>query len=666
MKFIKILTATILFILSVDAATAGERPSMSYGVYGSFNSVMHSAGFPSLPGMNTCCRQYNDATGSGFSGGILLRGEVSEKTSWQLRAGYTVLGGQWEEQEVIGNVYDANWNTTEAVSSYNLDATLGLAELSPMIAYEPFTFPLELRLGVNIGYFVQSDFSNSEELISPTDARFSNGSRFYDNEGSIEELTTPFMAAIAMLGYDIELSRTMILSPEIGYSFNFLDITSEEEWKAHSLRVGVSLRYWGEEPLSEPAPTPPPPSVPLPPPPPDTPKPVLSVIALAMDEQGNQNNISQMRIREYLSRQVHPLLPYIFFDHNSSEIPARYDKLSLVERFAFNEKNFYNVSTLDVYHNILNIIGSRMNENKKASITLTGCNAGAAENNDKELSRARAESCKEYLVNIWDIEANRIKVEYKNLPSLPSNIQETDGLQENQRVEIGGLDYDLMEHLTVRDTIRETSPPIIAFVTTVKAYSELDKWKIEARQEGGMSKEFTGEGTPPSVVKWDVGNDKNYDFIPQADMVYKLIVESGSEKWESGDMKLPIDAFKIERTETTEIMAGNDKEYDKFSLISFGYNSSELDSRHKEIVRLARSKLKPDSKVSIIGYTDRTGDDAHNLQLSLKRALSTAKALGVALETAVGKGEENPMFSNELPEGRFYNRTVYINIENKK
>jgi outer membrane protein OmpA-like peptidoglycan-associated protein len=69
--------------------------------------------------------------------------------------------------------------------------------------------------------------------------------------------------------------------------------------------------------------------------------------------------------------------------------------------------------------------------------------------------------------------------------------------------------------------------------------------------------------------------------------------------------------------------------------------------------------------IDIYGYTDSTGSEAYNLTLSEKRASSVARYLEsqkVVSQRIVtrGKGESNPVASNDTPEGRSLNRRVEI------
>jgi outer membrane protein OmpA-like peptidoglycan-associated protein len=71
--------------------------------------------------------------------------------------------------------------------------------------------------------------------------------------------------------------------------------------------------------------------------------------------------------------------------------------------------------------------------------------------------------------------------------------------------------------------------------------------------------------------------------------------------------------------------------------------------------------------VSIEGFTDSTGTDSYNLDLSLRRANAVRLALiemGVPAERIVahGNGKEYPVASNDTASGRQLNRRVEIVI----
>jgi outer membrane protein OmpA-like peptidoglycan-associated protein len=76
----------------------------------------------------------------------------------------------------------------------------------------------------------------------------------------------------------------------------------------------------------------------------------------------------------------------------------------------------------------------------------------------------------------------------------------------------------------------------------------------------------------------------------------------------------------------------------------------------------------PDRPIVVEGYTDSQGNDDKNQQLSQRRAESVREYLerrGIGPERlrAVGKGEANPVASNDTAEGRASNRRVEIIVD---
>jgi len=97
-----------------------------------------------------------------------------------------------------------------------------------------------------------------------------------------------------------------------------------------------------------------------------------------------------------------------------------------------------------------------------------------------------------------------------------------------------------------------------------------------------------------------------------------------------------------------------------------------------ELTPLARQKLDQvakalndtDQQITIAGYTDSQGNDATNLRLSQDRADSVRAYLvqqGVSSDRvkSIGKGEADPIASNDTAEGRANNRRVEIVLEKK-
>ncbi len=100
--------------------------------------------------------------------------------------------------------------------------------------------------------------------------------------------------------------------------------------------------------------------------------------------------------------------------------------------------------------------------------------------------------------------------------------------------------------------------------------------------------------------------------------------------------------------------------------VNFAFDSATLTSEAKSILDNAAQTInsRSDASITVEGHTDSNGPDAYNQGLSERRANSVKNYLvskGVTASiTAVGKGEMNPVSSNDTREGRAANRRVDV------
>ena len=129
--------------------------------------------------------------------------------------------------------------------------------------------------------------------------------------------------------------------------------------------------------------------------------------------------------------------------------------------------------------------------------------------------------------------------------------------------------------------------------------------------------------------------------------------------------------------EQAAIMEGVRREKDALIItfksdVMFDTNSSIIKSAayaSGEIDRVAQILNRyPDTTIKVVGYTDSTGSESYNQQLSEQRANAVKNALVVknvqaARISALGMGESNPIADNATEGGRQINRRVAIIIE---
>ncbi len=103
--------------------------------------------------------------------------------------------------------------------------------------------------------------------------------------------------------------------------------------------------------------------------------------------------------------------------------------------------------------------------------------------------------------------------------------------------------------------------------------------------------------------------------------------------------------------------------------INFKFDSSEIQPSSSEILDRAVASLNEskDVAVRIEGHCDSTGGEAYNQLLSERRANAVQAYLvahGIAAErlSTVGKGESQPVASNDSEEGRYQNRRVEFHV----
>jgi len=101
--------------------------------------------------------------------------------------------------------------------------------------------------------------------------------------------------------------------------------------------------------------------------------------------------------------------------------------------------------------------------------------------------------------------------------------------------------------------------------------------------------------------------------------------------------------------------------------VNFETDRAVLTSDSMGVLEKVAASLKdwPEVRVEIGGHTDSTGSDAHNLNLSQRRAEAVRSYLidqGVDASrlTAKGYGEKKPIADNNAREGRAKNRRVEL------
>lgn len=374
-------------------------------------------------------------------------------------------------------------------------------------------------------------------------------------------------------------------------------------------------------------------------------------------------------MEEVLTWDLYPLLNYVFFDEGSAKIPNRYILFNSPDETAYFTDTTIVGGTLDKYYHLLNIYGFRMQQNPDAKIEILGCNDDVSPEEKKAgLSKDRAQIVYDYFKNIWKIDESRMKLSSRNLPNNPSNKKDSLGIQENRRVEILCKEWEVIKPVFDVGATKFPQPEKMNFVLKNGIEDAIvTKRRIEINR-GSDSWEVlndVGVTDPTKLWNWTSSMGK----YPQDEVEYsaQLIVTTKS----GAECKSDVITIPVKQVLTSNRKTGQSKDstLERYSLILFTFDRSDAGPLNDRIMRdYVYSRVLPETSVDVIGHTDVVGLYEHNQKLSDRR--STTVENGIHQKTKgkyaqlykKGVGEDEPLYTNDLPEGRFYNRTVQVII----
>ncbi|OGU55822.1 MAG: hypothetical protein A2X64_11310 [Ignavibacteria bacterium GWF2_33_9] len=687
------LNAEINARIIIDTVKSNSDDRIKYGLIGGYSINYNTSDFRQLPGVDYFSPRFTSAEGNGYHLGICWESPLYKKSnlSYILKLYYANDKADFTKNNISKEFIDNS--EIDAEINYQIHTSLDKLVYENLLEFRLFK-NFNLLAGFNLGIFLGSHFEQKETLANPPNGKFANGSNVrHILSGEIKNLASLQSSASVGLNYDIKLGskEQFIISPEILYSYSISNINTEIDWKYNSLRFDIALKYSpapsnlisdfkvenyfdtlqvntdtvkisytkpGKEVIIR-----------------DTNKvkhfttfsskhyrtdtlfiPILfqyPELQVTYKENGTSHELKKIDLEEYLMYNQKPLLAYIFFDELSSSLPSRYKKLSKTQASNFNYKELFNSNTLDSYLNILNIIGYRLKQFPKAKITLIGSNSGVGEEmNNSSLSKERAETVSDYLTTIWGIEPSRIVLNFRNEPENPTSITDKDGEAENRRVEVISENPEITKFLGMIDTVRLIHPEII----NIKLHNtnEQDKYFVHLRTD--KTQEIPYQTDSPLSIKLD------YPVNDALDSIY--ISASGTLKSIKNFQTESI-AVPLHRTSNKIISDSGKTQFEVYNLILFDFNSSKLRNEQKSILDRIKARENEFISVKIFGYSDRIGNDEYNMTLSWNRAQEVAEYLNFRNTEIKSYGENQLIYDNTYPEGRFYSRTVIIELEKK-
>lgn len=640
-KYIKTIISTGLMILLVQISTHAQTtaPKWWFGASAAANGNFFDGTTQRLTNTLIVPTAFHKGKGIRPFGSVLLEYRPNATWGGTLNVGYDGRGGKFED----------------VIAPCDCPATLktntSYITFEPSLRLNPWAGNFYVFAGPRVAYNLQKDFNYTQLRQPNTDAEFS-------------EMKKVIVSGQVGAGYDIPMSSEnsttkFVISPFVSFHPYFgQDVRKIESWSNTTVRAGVALKFGkGKKKAQEVIQTP---------------------IAEPRDINFTVSAPKAMVIKRIVSETL-PLLNYVFFDETSTEIPSRYVMLSKAQATEFKEVQLQSESTisnngrsarqLNVYYNILNILGDRMRANPEVNITLSGASL-----NGPVEGKAFAENIKNYLVEVFALNENRIAINGRTKPVNPSEQpggrRELDLLREGDRrvdiqsnstalmMEVGG---GMMKPIQINSVMADPIDNQVVF-NVVRATELLKSYTINLTAQNGISKQY---GPFTSNRQSISGNDILGDS-KTGDYKVSLIgtTKNGATIRKESTLHL--------ESQTEQVEKGL-----RYSVL-FNFNKATTVSTYEKFLKEVVAPLIEDgSTVTIHGHTDVIGSDNYNYKLSEKRARETQQMLQNALVSAgktnvkfetLGLGEnlDRSPFENKTPEERFYNRTVIIDINQLK
>ena len=668
-----IVTLVVALLCAGSAYAQVDHESVRVGVTGAATLNMHQGTLTTQDGLVEC-GTFEDATTLGFMLGNSVWVPLDESFSLLGKLQYWKADGEFTAPNPVQpNVSLPNGELVRMNSEHQVFTTLDYITLDALALWYP-TPSLFIGLGPTIGLNTRAAFEQTETIKEPAFLEFTNGGRertFLAASFESNGVTAGFrLAATALVGYDLFVTDNIVITPEVGYTYAFTNVLTadqtgrQNDWKVNPLRVGVTIAYaFTSDPEPDPEPEPEPVIEPEPTPVKEAPTPVRTSM-VRLESEMSTGSIAQgadVVVHEMVKNDVIPLLPFVFFEKSSATIPDRYHKYSGGE---FEEGNLRD-SVLGIYHELLNIVGSRMRKHSNSTLSLTGHREIQDGESTADLGLRRANAVKEYIVKRWGIQSSRIKVAGADLPSVHSNRSIQDGREENRRVELKTNDPRILAPVSITEKSRTAEPKRVRVITGTNTPADVQSVSADV---------IIGEESVASLYASNSDEDMMWDIDAA-----RLSAALGPRSFVSGSVNVST-TFNDNSTSPSYAMATvrrfitsqrfsnevvNDSLIERFRLIFFDFDRAEVNDFNQPMIELVRSRVRTNSAVRISGLTDRIGPKEHNTQLSLRRAKEVDKVIRQRVipnvSTVDGRGPEL-IFNNDLPEGRWYNRTVLIEV----
>jgi hypothetical protein len=620
-----------------------------YGVNAGVNYNMASLGYqnlhqpyPNFDKPNSATDENVNGNGYGWYGGMFL--EYLSASWWgvQLRASYDT------RDAVVEDIY--------ATPHTEFDTRMSYLSFEPALRIDQHLIPdLSMSAGPLIAVNIHGTYDFKADVAGP----------ITEANNKVSDRNVVSLGITGGVAYDIELLRRNDRSVFVSPFFDYTWIASQRKsviassqnstndiWSTQTFRFGIRLSWESRNGVPEPQS--------------ELPyvEPEKEVVVTTADNVSiilpNENMIVAKDVTGYF-----PILPYVFFDKGNKDIPPRYIQFSMEDAQKFNEddlgnfrKNEWseketNVDQLMIaYYNVMNIYADRLAKNPDEKLTLRGSDP---EEND---GISYANKVKSYLVCTFAIDPDRIIIE-EDPPLRPSG--------------------SILTNPTYIDMINDENRRVTFVYGNPAMYKPVT---YAARDEGSIDNDIVmSVGDDVSYISWSLsvtGENKTMNFGPFTSKNVRINpaplmrgIERG--KFIAKTVMVMSDGRRVAEYDDFMLYKVKDSKNAIRYLMLFDYNQSLAIKSYEKIIR---EEITPGmdlgNSVIVHGHTDIIGNEPDNQKLSQRRSDLAKRIIDNQLERenrkipvqSLGVGQMNVRytFNNQLPEGRMYNRNVFVEV----
>lgn len=582
-------------------------------------------------------------SGSGFGPWV---GGILEYNSGGFLGGNLMLG--YSGKPITFATFENPVVTSDSVFQQKLSTSHSYISIEPNIRLNLGSRFLHLDIGPSFMISMGKEFSYDR-------TKFGNNAPV-NLKSDVPNSRGMVLGGQGLLGYDFVISKPsaisqILLTPYVQYQMS-QGLTNpvqgtDELFNVSSLRAGIQVKF-GSRPTGGKV---------------ETPQDAVVDFNLKVP-----NVITDSRNL----KETFPIRNYVFFDPTSTDIPARYKQLSKDDAAKFNESDMIKGTVtsggndanqirsrqqMEVYYNILNIFGDRMRTSPYSTAVLTGSAAG-----NSKAAQVMADNIKRYLTNTYGIAENRISTKVTGNPA-GSNAGSEDAelvREEAYRVEISTNPNDILKPAMLNSRQEEMLDNDI--IVTIPENEDVAFWSVDVIEEGKpvvTQGPYKGVYTARINAKELLGNKDENKFVMKVNMTKR-----------DGSVVSSQDGQTVRLTKAD----ANEKDAQglRYSIL-FEFDESKTVQTYSDFLSQVVVPSIPDGATVIIhGHTDNIGANDYNAKLSQRRVEETQKLLTAYLNKAgknvkfdtFGFGEDanRTPFANASPEGRYYNRTVVIEV----